>query len=146
MTSTFILLAAIALADVDQASAEAQAADVKQMQGDWMVRSMKVNGIKSPPEESQTLFRTVTGTSYTVSRYSKPIVRGTFKLDASKSPRTIDSTLLGAANAEPLLGIYEFEGNLLRICNAPPGKPRPADFQAKLGSGHTLTVWEPETR
>jgi len=146
MTSTLILLAAIALGAVDAANPDAQAADVKQMQGDWMVRSMKTNGINTPPEEAQALFRTVTGTSYSVSRYSKPIVRGTFKLDAGKSPRTIDSTLMGAANSEPLLGIYEFEGNLLRICNAPPGKPRPADFQAKLGSGHTLTVWEPEMK
>ena len=146
MTSTLILLAAIALGDMDPAGADAQAADVRLMQGDWMVRSMKVNGIKTPPEEFQTLFRTVTGTSYTVSRYSKQIVRGTFKLDAGKSPRTIDSTLIGAGNAEPLLGIYEFDGSVLRICNAPAGKPRPSDFQAKLGSGHTLTEWEPEAK
>lgn len=144
MTPMFVLLAVVALGEVDRAASDAQAADVKQMQGDWMMRSMKANGINLPTEEAQALFRTVADSSYTISRYSKLMVRGAFKLDATKSPGTIDSTLVGAA--EPILGIYQFEGNLLRICNSQPGKPRPTDFQAKLGSGHTLTVWEPETK
>lgn len=121
-------------------------ADLKRMQGDWMVQSMTSNGLKSPDEESQSLFRTVTGDKYTVSRYTKTIVRGTFKLNPAASPPTIDSMLEGKADAPPLLGIYAFAEGRLTICNSAPGKPRPTAFESKPGSGHTLTVWVPEQK
>jgi uncharacterized protein (TIGR03067 family) len=71
------------------------------------------------------------------------MVKGTFKLDATQSPKTIDSVLAGQ-EGKPIPGIYEFDGDKLRICAAPPGKPRPKDFEARLGSQHTLVVWERE--
>ncbi len=117
--------------------------DLKKMQGDWMVVSMTANGMKYPDEEAQSLFRTIEGNNYQISRYSKPIGKGTFKLDPAAMPKTIDSSP-AADPSKPILGIYEFDGDNLRVCNAPPGKPRPSDFEAKAGSGHSLTVWQPE--
>jgi uncharacterized protein (TIGR03067 family) len=72
-----------------------------------------------------------------------PIGTGTFKLDPSAMPKTIDSSP-AADPSKPILGIYEFEGETLKICNAQPGKSRPSDFEAKAGSGHTLIVWQRE--
>ena len=72
-----------------------------------------------------------------------PIGKGTFKIDPAAMPKAIDSSP-AADPSKPILGIYEFDGDTLRVCNAPPGKPRPSDFEAKAGSGHTLTVWQPE--
>lgn len=117
--------------------------DLKKMQGDWMVVSMTANGIKYPDEEAQALFRTIEGNNYQISRYSKPFAKGTFKIDPAATPKTIDSSP-ATDPTKPLLGIYEFEGNAWKICNAQPGKPRPADFEAKAGSGQTVTVWQPE--
>ena len=97
------------------------------------------DGEKVPDDEAQILFRMVRGNEYTVFRYDKPIGKGTFRLDATRRPRTIDATPEGRA---PLLGIYDFDGDRLRNCFAPAGKPRPVDFSAREGSGHTLTVWE----
>jgi uncharacterized protein (TIGR03067 family) len=121
----------------------AEADDLKRMQGDWMVVSMTANGMKYPDEEAQSLFRTIEGNNYLVARYSKPVGKGTFKLDPAAMPKTIDS-LPAADPSKPILGIYEFDGETLKICNAPPGKPRPGDFEAKAGSGHTVTEWQPE--
>ena len=121
----------------------AEGDDLKKMQGDWMVVSMTANGIKYPDEEAQSLFRTIEGNNYQISRYSKPIGKGTFKLDPAATPKTIDSSP-AADPSKPILGIYEFDGDNLKVCNAPPGKPRPSDFEAKAGSGHSLTVWQPE--
>jgi uncharacterized protein (TIGR03067 family) len=136
-------LAAIVLS-VGAAPREAiEADDLKKMQGDWMVASMTANGIKYPVEEAQALFRTIEGNNYQIFRYSKPFANGTFKIDPAATPKTIDSSP-AADPSKPLLGIYEFEGNAWRICNAQPGKPRPVDFEAKAGSGHTVTVWQPE--
>lgn len=145
MTHLLIAIAAATLvADVSRNDAGAD--DLRRMQGDWMVAMMKVNGGELPADEAQALFRTIKRDKYTVSRFSKTIASGTFKLDATQSPRTIDSTPAGAADGQPLLGIYEFDGEKLRICNALPGKPRPKTFDARLLSGHTLIVWEPEKR
>ena len=115
------------------------------MQGDWMVLSLTVNGMKYPDEEAQSLFRTVEGNSYQVARFSKAVGKGTFQLDPSAMPKAIDSSP-AADPSKPILGIYEFDGDTLKICNAPPGRPRPSDFEAKAGSGHTLTIWQPEKK
>lgn len=120
------------------------AADLARMRGDWMVAEMKQNGIKHPPEDSQSLFRTVDGDKFSVFRYSRKLSEGTFKIDPTKSPKTIDSTFANMLDGPSVQGIYEFDGDKLRICNAPPGKPRPKDFGCRLGSMHTLIVWEPE--
>jgi uncharacterized protein (TIGR03067 family) len=141
MTSQVLLGAVLALA---AGADDPSAADLARMQGDWMVASMKVNGFKQEQQEAEALFRTVKDATFSVSRYTRVLSRGTFKIDATQSPKTIDSTPVNAPNATPLLGIYEFDGDKLRICNAPPGKPRPKDFEARLGSQHSLIVWEPE--
>jgi uncharacterized protein (TIGR03067 family) len=137
--ATFVLTAGAAPREATEAD------DLKKMQGDWMVVSMTANGMRYPDEEAQALFRTIEGNNYQISRYSKPFAKGTFKIDPAATPKTIDSSP-ATDPSKPLLGIYEFEGENLKVCNAQPGKPRPSDFEAKAGSGHTLTVWQPETK
>jgi uncharacterized protein (TIGR03067 family) len=117
------------------------------MQGDWMVASMRSNGMDVPADDAQALFRTVKGNEYSVSRYTKLASKGTFKLDATQTPKTIDSTPAAPADpSKPIRGIYEFDGERLRICNAGPGQPRPKSFDAKMYTGHTLIVWEREAK
>ena len=41
-------------------------------------------------------------------------------------------------------GIYEFDGNTLRIANALPGKPRPTTFKPKVGT--TVIEWQAEVK
>jgi uncharacterized protein (TIGR03067 family) len=114
------------------------------MQGDWACESYTVNGFTLEADDAQALFRTMKGNAYTVFRFSKALGKGTFTLDASKSPRAIDLTPAGAG--KPILGIYKIDGDTLTICYAAPGKPRPAGFTAKAGSGNTLTVWKREKK
>jgi len=87
------------------------------------------------------------GDQYTVFLFKKVIGKGTFKIDASKKPKTIDLQAAGAvAKGQPILGIYDFAGDTWKICYANPGKERPKEFTAKEGSGHTLAVWERERK
>ena len=145
MLSNLLLMSALTFAVADAAAT--YEADLKRMQGDWMVASMIVSGMTMSDEEAQSLFRTVEGDRYVVSRYSKPVGKGTFKLDATKNPKWIDSTpAAGPGAGKPILGIYEFNGQQLRICNAGPGKPRPTGFESKPTSERTMIVWEPEKK
>lgn len=128
------------------AKEDPHAVDLAKMQGDWMVATMKTGGMDVPAEEAQSLFRSIEGNRYKIARYTKTIGQGTFKLDATQSPKTIDSQPDAPPDGKPILGIYEFDGDKLRICNARPGQPRPKNFEAKNYTGHTTTVWEREVK
>ncbi len=121
------------------------AKDLKKMQGDWVVVSMEADGMRIPDDDAQALFRNVKDDKYTVFRYRKVAGKGTIKLDATKKPRAIDAIPdSAAAKGKAILGIYEFDGDKLKLCFAPPGMDRPTEFRSKEGSGHTLTVWQRE--
>jgi uncharacterized protein (TIGR03067 family) len=147
VTSQALLLCAVLAAAGDVPPADANKIDLAKMQGDWGALAVIDNGTKLPDDEAQTLFRTISGDHFALFRFSKPLNQGTFKLDATKRPKTIEVTQEGAkGNAKPILGIYEFDGARLRICNARPGLPRPTEFGAKAGSRHSQVVWELEKK
>jgi uncharacterized protein (TIGR03067 family) len=141
-----VLLVLGALAADAPKEDDATRADVKAMQGDWAVASMVKDGDAVPDDDAQSLFRTVKGDEYTVYLFRKALGKGTFRVDATKTPRTVDYTPAdGPAAGMQLPGIYEWTGkDSYRVCFALPGKERPTDFACKKGSGHTLVVWRRE--
>jgi uncharacterized protein (TIGR03067 family) len=136
-------LLSVGVALGDEAKSDV-AGELAKMQGGWRVVEMKVNGLKHDQTEAESLFRSIEGDKFTVSRYSRVISRGTFSFDPTQSPKAIDSLVTTAAEPVTLQGIYEFDGEQLRICNALPGKPRPKDFGCRIGSQQTLILWERE--
>jgi uncharacterized protein (TIGR03067 family) len=69
------------------------------------------------------------------------------KLDTSRKPRTIDTEqIVGEHRGKILQGIYELNGDTLRVCLAPPGKERPTEFSARAGSGNSLAVYRRERK
>jgi uncharacterized protein (TIGR03067 family) len=131
----------------EEPSNDATKKDLERLQGDWAAVSMIRDGQSIPDDDVQSLFRTTKGDQYTVFLFKKAIGKGTFKLDATKKPKTIDlQAASGPAKGQPIKGIYEFEGDTWKICYANPGKDRPTDFTAKEGSERTLAVWEREKK
>jgi len=147
MRSRTVLLLAVGLLVAADRPDDANKMDLAKMQGDWGALSTVIDGNKLADDEAQVLFRTVKDDTYTVSAFDKPFSKGTFTIDATKKPKTIDARPASAAkDAPPLLGIYEIDGDTWRICFAGSGKERPKDFDCKAGSGHTLTVWQREKK
>lgn len=66
-------------------------------------------------------------------------------LDSTKQPETIDARLLGGRwKGKTCLGIYELEGDTLRLCLMDnPSTPRPGTFSSKDGSLITLQRSKP---
>jgi uncharacterized protein (TIGR03067 family) len=126
---------------------DANRQDLESMQGNWAAVSYTADGQQLPDDDAQAFFRSIKGNEYTVFRFDKAIGKGSFTIDATKSPKTIDAipTLRGG-KGKPILGIYEIKENRLRLCFAAAGKDRPTDFTSAPGSGRTLTVWEREKR
>jgi uncharacterized protein (TIGR03067 family) len=104
------------------------------------LQSGERDGEQFPEELVKALKRTITGDKYVITRDGETIAKGTFTLDAGQKPKTIDAKMEGVD--KPIQGIYELEGDTLKICNAGPGEARPKEFATKEGSGLTLLVWK----
>jgi uncharacterized protein (TIGR03067 family) len=117
--------------------------DMEKMQGEWTMASGERNGQAIPDEFVQSLKRTIKGNQYTVKREDEVINGGTYTIDATKSPKTIDLKVTeGQAAGQEMHGIYELDGDTIKICYANPGKPRPTEFNAKEGTEQTLATWK----
>jgi uncharacterized protein (TIGR03067 family) len=143
-----VLLTLGGAAAADDPKEDPSKADLKAMQGDWACVSMTRDGATAADDDAQSLFRTVKDDQYSVFLFRKEIGKGTFAIDASKKPRTIDSVPANGATAgKRLLGIYEWtDADTIKTCYASPDKERPTDFSCKQGSERTLTVWRREKK
>jgi uncharacterized protein (TIGR03067 family) len=62
-------------------------------------------------------------------------------LDPDKTPKTIDLTLTGGSNkGKTLAGIYQLDGDNLKVCLFGVGKDRPKEFDTKKGTDGMLLV------
>jgi uncharacterized protein (TIGR03067 family) len=142
-----LLLVLVALIAADGPPDKASKKDLAKMQGDWALVSMTKDGMKVPDDDAQALFRTVKGNEYTVFRYDRGAGKGTFTIDATKKPKTIDFLPANSKDkTKVMLGIYEFDGEKIKYCYAPIGKPWPTEFTSNEGVLQTLAVWEREKK
>jgi uncharacterized protein (TIGR03067 family) len=119
--------------------------DMDKMQGEWTMVSGERDGQAIPEEFAQALKRTIKGDHYSVKREDNPLISGTYTIDASKNPKTIDLKVTegeGDLAGQTMHGIYELHDDTFKICYAGPGKDRPTEFSAKAGSGNTCATWK----
>jgi uncharacterized protein (TIGR03067 family) len=70
------------------------------------------------------------------------MLKASFTLDCSKKPHAIDYVNLEGSNArKPQAGIFEVNGETLKICMSAPGQPRPDGFVSKSRDGRSYTTW-----
>jgi uncharacterized protein (TIGR03067 family) len=127
-----ILIAAIALALGAQAVAQQPKATnpAAALQGTWVVAS--ING-QAPPEGMAEMTLTFSGEKYSSSTGATVDERGTFAVDGSKKPMTVDLVIVEGTDAgKTQLGIFEVTGDTLRLNLDTPGAgQRPAEFTIK---------------
>ena len=120
-------------ADVDK--------ELKKFHGVWTFASVEAGGKKAPADDLKGLTVTFAGDKYTVKKGDEVIQVGTQKLDPSKSPKTIDVKLIEGLNkGAVMLGIYEINGDTLKVCFDESGKKRPTEFQSPAGSATFVNV------
>jgi len=69
----------------------------------------------------------------------------TMKLDPSTTPKCVDIVITGGDQKDAVLeGIYELQGDTLKICAKVIGKERPGQFTSPEGSNIVLVVLKRE--
>jgi uncharacterized protein (TIGR03067 family) len=109
-----------------------------ELEGQWAMVSCVSSG--QPLEERFVKLgrRKAKGNEITVLMAGKVIVQAKFTVDRSQNPMTIDYFLKGGRSQ---LGIYQLDGQTLKVNYSSPGQPRPTEFTTSAGDGRTLTVW-----
>jgi uncharacterized protein (TIGR03067 family) len=122
--------------------------DQEALQGAWKVVAVERGG-KAEQDPGQFVMA-FTKDTFAVKRGDEVIVKGTFQLDPSKSPKAIDMTITEAKKdqdkGKEVHGIYELGKDSLKWCAAEPGqKGRPKEFSTKEGSQDMLVTFKKES-
>jgi len=115
--------------------------DRDRLQGSWLPTSIEVGGAKLPPLAFQGARLTFRGDTLTA-MIGKQVEQETVALDPSKRPKHIDMTPTEGPNkGKKQFGIYELNGDELKVCAAEPGSAtRPTSFSSPAGSKHQYMV------
>jgi len=124
---------------------DAVKADLEKLNGKWVAVSGEMNGqaILNRVLDGYTL--AFSGDSCDFHQGNAPFVKRTFKIDPTKGPKTLDLVLAdGAEKGKTNLAIYQFDGEILRICMARFDMARPSAFATKGITGVTILAFKKE--
>ena len=116
--------------------ADAIREEMEKFQGTWKQIAYEKDGVKEPLDEHGWEPRvTFTGDTFVVTLADGSIpIKGTYNLDPTRDPKTIDwNDTIGEDAGKTLLAIYSLEGDRLVFCAAYPGQERPTEFRTRPG-------------
>ena len=116
--------------------------DDDSIQGVWLPAAAELAGKPFPDEVRKTIKLEIKDGKYTVT-VGKALDQGTIKLNPTAKPKELDITGTDGPNkGRTILGIYEREGDTLRICYDLSGKGRPTEFKSAEGSQLFLVTYK----
>jgi uncharacterized protein (TIGR03067 family) len=123
--------------------------DQEALRGVWTLVSTQVGG-KDSVEEPKGTNLVIDGDTFTIKKGDEVRIKGTYKIDPSKTPKAIDLTITEGKERDKgkiLLGIYELGKEGLKWCSSEPGgTERPMEFSAKEGSKDFLVTLKKEKK
>ena len=107
--------------------------------GTWQIVDAEYDG-RNIPEEAKHYSWEFQGDKYTINHNGNFAELWTVRLNSGKKPKTIDGThkILG----RKLMGIYEINGDTLKICYDLTGNGRPDSFKAAQGSRRVCYIFQ----
>lgn len=111
-------------------------ADYALFQGSWTIESMEIGGKSADIAELRGVPLVLKDKTF-----AQGPAKGTYKIDATKSPRTIDLTFTeGPPKGISIRGIYELDATTYKLCIARPGSDRPKRFDSKAEDGGAIQI------
>jgi uncharacterized protein (TIGR03067 family) len=142
------LVATLGLAAVALADDAADRKDKEKLQGTWMAVSGEKDGKDDPEAKEHAIV--FEGDKFSIKKGDKVIVQGTFKIDASKSPKTMDLTITEGPEKvkdKTAMSIYVLDGDELTWCVGEPGSgERPEKLATKEGVKQMLVKFKREKK
>jgi uncharacterized protein (TIGR03067 family) len=140
------LLSAAALILVAADDKDEVKKELECFQGTWKFESIEVGGQKFDVKLFKDASLVLEGDKFT-QHEGKQVTHGTFKVDLSKKPKTLDVTFTdGPEKGKTMLGIYELDGDTYKACFDLTGKERPTKFESKKGTMVVLEVLKREKK
>jgi uncharacterized protein (TIGR03067 family) len=118
----------------------ARADDQEKIQGHWKAEKAVRGGMEAPADEIEKMTIEFKGNKAMPRHGDRSPETAEFKLDSSKSPKTIDITVNKGDKTDKPKGIYEIDGDTLKICFSEPNEDRPTKFESPAGSKVMLIV------
>ena len=126
------------------ARADGPGDELRKFQGTWIVTAYTKDGKQDDAMKGAAV--TIEGVKFTV-KIKDQITHGYFKIDGTKSPKSISATYTDGPNKDKTFpGIYKFDGDTLTDCYSEPGKEPPMEFKSEAASGWRLIVHKREQK
>jgi uncharacterized protein (TIGR03067 family) len=91
--------------------------ELKRFEGTWLSVSSESNGKPAPKDVATRLMITFKGDGFTMGEVGKDrVLKGTMKVDPSKTPKQFDWTAEVLGEKRTTIGIFVFEGDTLKVC------------------------------
>jgi uncharacterized protein (TIGR03067 family) len=121
--------------------------DLKAFQGTWKLVAMEVDGQEVAADKLSGATLKIQDKKYSLTT-GKQLHEVEITLDPGKKPKEIDMKFLDGPNKDRVgRGIYQIEGDTLKICRAlDPQEARPQDFKTACKNGYFTIVWQRESR
>jgi uncharacterized protein (TIGR03067 family) len=144
MRRGFYLQGAVALLLVAAQDNDETKKEIERFHGTWKFESIEIGGQKMDVKLFKDSRLTIEGDKFSQLE-GKQTTHGTFKVDVTKRPKTLDVTFTdGPEKGKTMLGIYELDGDSYKACFDLAGKGRPAKFESKTGTMVVVEILKKE--
>jgi uncharacterized protein (TIGR03067 family) len=142
-----LLLAASGLGVADRPEKKKKADPVKQemkkLEGTWVLAAMEYRGRQYPQQMIQRLnYRLIFKGNKCTRQMRGRNYEQTFTVDPKKTPKTIDMVL----SRRTTKGIYQLDGDTLKICESIGRGMRPTTFASGIRTRTRIWTWRREKR
>jgi uncharacterized protein (TIGR03067 family) len=143
MKTRMLMVVAVGLLVAVNSGQGGDKGDRKSIQGTWILEAIEVDGKRNDATEKDKVeFKFVFTADKVIDGSGDKKSEGTFKLDPTKKPKTIELTVTKSKSKEKertIKGVYELEGNKFRLCMNPGGE---LPTEVKSINGTAQQVWE----
>jgi uncharacterized protein (TIGR03067 family) len=117
--------------------------DLDRLQGTWVLVSMETEGHDVPAAEFKNLTASYEQNRVVLRDGDRVRRRGLVTLDPGRKPKAINTwDQDGPYEDQTVPGIYELDGDTLKLCFARPGQERPKEFTTKSGTAFLFCVYK----
>jgi uncharacterized protein (TIGR03067 family) len=121
--------------------------DLDRLQGTWVLVEMQREGEDVPAEDFKGSTAVYEGNRITLRDGDRVRRRGIVTLDPTRKPKAINTwDQDGPYEDQTVPGIYELDGDTLRLCFSRPGSERPKEFDTKTRPGVLYCVYRRRPR